>query len=88
MVSNLEIMSKLESMHKETNARMDRMEKKLEDIIQIKTTLYGADGDKTGGLCKKVEDNSREIGNTKNLYLTIAGVLGAVAGYLATLIPK
>ena len=87
IINRLEVIQKAqEKMEKGMQEKFKEVDNKLNEIIQIKTTVYGAQGDKTGGLCGKVAKNSEEIGNLKTIYITLASLLGGIAGWLANVI--
>jgi len=86
MIMSQEIIKKIDNLQKSQDAKFREIDDKLDAIIEIKTTLYGAKGDKTGGLCGKVEKNTAEIGKVKTLYVTLASVLGGIMGYLGSLL--
>lgn len=66
-------------MSEEVLEKLDEMDGTLNKIlnnqVEMQTTLYGAKHEKNGGLCSKVEKNSKKI---SEMGITIAKIAAAV----------
>jgi len=87
-----EILKKLSDIEAQqvTQKQIEGLEEKVDKIlrsqIEVKTTLYGADRDKEGGICTQVKKNTEAISNLRLFMAGIGSIAGGIGGVIGKLI--